>query len=219
MSKEINDIEWWHRIQLKDGSYTPGRVWHGEDGGDWPTTRFGLPASCEGLSVLDIGAWDGFFSFEAEKRGASEVQAVDTFQGRDPVTAIDGFDYAWHNLGSKVMYGYANIENDPYALGNIRYDLVLLFGVLYHSENPMRILRNVWKNVKPGGTLLIETTVADGDGFAIEIRDGYDGDQTNFTYFTRLGMILALKRIGFVDIELFYDMGVRATFRCKRPNV
>jgi len=27
----------------------------------------------EGRSVLDIGAWDGYFSFEAEKRGAARV--------------------------------------------------------------------------------------------------------------------------------------------------
>jgi ribosomal protein L11 methylase PrmA len=32
-----------------------------------------------GKSVLDIGAWDGFFSFEAEKRGAATVLATDYF--------------------------------------------------------------------------------------------------------------------------------------------
>ena len=30
-----------------------------------------------GITVLDIGAWDGFFSFEAERRGAKRVLATD----------------------------------------------------------------------------------------------------------------------------------------------
>ena len=32
-----------------------------------------------GKSVLDIGAWDGWFSFEAERRGASRVLATDHY--------------------------------------------------------------------------------------------------------------------------------------------
>ena len=29
------------------------------------------------MTVLDVGAWDGFFSFEAERRGAKRVLATD----------------------------------------------------------------------------------------------------------------------------------------------
>lgn len=79
---ESQGLKFWHRIQLSDGSWTNGLVDHGPNGGDWPTKRFGLPESCDGMSVLDIGAYDGFFSFEAEKRGASKFVAVDIFQGR-----------------------------------------------------------------------------------------------------------------------------------------
>lgn len=35
--------------------------------------------SVEGKTVLDIGAWDGYFSFEAERRGASRVVALDHY--------------------------------------------------------------------------------------------------------------------------------------------
>ena len=41
--------------------------------------RVQLPADLSGQSVLDIGAWDGFFSFESERRGANRVLAVDSF--------------------------------------------------------------------------------------------------------------------------------------------
>jgi 2-polyprenyl-3-methyl-5-hydroxy-6-metoxy-1,4-benzoquinol methylase len=35
--------------------------------------HFGLPESMSGMRVLDIGCAEGFFSFEAERRGAREV--------------------------------------------------------------------------------------------------------------------------------------------------
>ncbi|MDI1296077.1 MAG: methyltransferase type 11, partial [bacterium] len=38
-----------------------------------------FPQSLQGKRVLDIGAWDGFFSFQAEQRGAAEVLATDHF--------------------------------------------------------------------------------------------------------------------------------------------
>ena len=53
-----------------------------------------LPASLAGLSVLDIGAWDGFFSFEAERRGAARVVAP---------------TYSWHGLGWGTGQGKAGI--------------------------------------------------------------------------------------------------------------
>src|SRR5260370_1141016 len=38
--------------------------------------RFPIPADLSGKRVLDIGPWDGWFSFEAERRGA-RVTSVD----------------------------------------------------------------------------------------------------------------------------------------------
>ncbi len=37
-----------------------------------------IPADLTGKTVLDIGAYDGFFSFEFERRGAARVLAIDT---------------------------------------------------------------------------------------------------------------------------------------------
>ncbi len=67
---------WWHSIDLGQGVVTPGHktpeVLRLEvERQRWPDLR--------GKSVLDIGAWDGFFSFEAERRGASRVVALDHY--------------------------------------------------------------------------------------------------------------------------------------------
>ena len=52
-------------MELPGGVVTPGV--------DDPRDRLPLlrlPEDMSGLSVLDVGAWDGFFSFECERRGA-----------------------------------------------------------------------------------------------------------------------------------------------------
>ena len=62
-----------------------------------------LPDDFSGKSVLDIGAWDGAYSFAAERRGASRVVAVDSFcwNGEGWGTQ-DGFHCARRLLGSQV---------------------------------------------------------------------------------------------------------------------
>lgn len=67
---------WWHSIPLgegvvTDGTKAPATMQHEID-------ALRLP-DLVGRSVLDIGAWDGGFSFEAERRRAARVVALDHF--------------------------------------------------------------------------------------------------------------------------------------------
>jgi len=67
---------WWHSIDLGEGVVTPGRKSAELLAGEWDALD--LP-DLAGKSVLDIGAWDGYFSFEAERRGAARVVALDHY--------------------------------------------------------------------------------------------------------------------------------------------
>ena len=60
----VEALRWYHTIDLGQGVITKG-----VDNTPQRLTRMGLPENLSGLSVLDVGAWDGFFSFEAERRG------------------------------------------------------------------------------------------------------------------------------------------------------
>jgi tRNA (mo5U34)-methyltransferase len=71
----VDEIFWWHSIDLGD------RVTSGHKSADllereWSNLR--LPA-LTGCSVLDIGCWDGWFSFRAEREGAGRVVALDHY--------------------------------------------------------------------------------------------------------------------------------------------
>jgi tRNA (mo5U34)-methyltransferase len=65
--------EWYHSIELAPGVVTPGRRTVAQQ----EELLAGL--DLQGKSVLDIGAFDGYFSFAAERMGASRVVALDHY--------------------------------------------------------------------------------------------------------------------------------------------
>ena len=135
---EIADVNWYHRIDLGDGIVTPGVD-------DTPNRMapLELPSDLSGKSVLDIGAWDGVFTFEAERRGASRVLATDSYcwSGEGWGTK-EGFLTASRILGSRAD----DLEIDVMDLSPDRvgtFDLVLFVGVLYHLRHPLLALERV----------------------------------------------------------------------------
>jgi tRNA (mo5U34)-methyltransferase len=73
LRRRADAISWFHSLDLSrdvrtSGVYDPSRT----------LPRLGLPARLDGMRVLDIGAWDGFYAFEMERRGA-EVLATDDY--------------------------------------------------------------------------------------------------------------------------------------------
>jgi tRNA (mo5U34)-methyltransferase len=76
MATDQNGCWWWHSITLGDGVVTPGEKSAAVLEEEW--RNMALP-SLRGKTVLDIGAWDGWFSFAAERAGASRVVALDWF--------------------------------------------------------------------------------------------------------------------------------------------
>ncbi|HEY2012913.1 MAG TPA: methyltransferase domain-containing protein [Bryobacteraceae bacterium] len=129
---ELNRLGWYHSIELPDG-----QVIEGLQTLDQLRTRlaqFPIPRDLTGKRVLDIGAWDGWFSFEMEKRGA-EVLAIDSAEHTQ-------FRVARDLLGSRVDYRIADIcRLSSHEIG--RFDIVLFFGVLYHVKHPLLALETV----------------------------------------------------------------------------
>ena len=63
---------WWHSFELPDGRIIDGvNTLAGLKG---RLAQFPIPQDLTGKRVLDIGAWDGWFSFEIERRGAQVVE-------------------------------------------------------------------------------------------------------------------------------------------------
>ena len=69
-------MPWFHQIDFGDGLLTPGNT-KIENLRAMADIYFDEPLT--GKSVLDIGCYDGFQSFEAFRRGAKRVLATDYF--------------------------------------------------------------------------------------------------------------------------------------------
>ncbi|HPO31450.1 MAG TPA: DUF1698 domain-containing protein, partial [Candidatus Hydrogenedentes bacterium] len=140
MIRNPEEVRWFHSIDLGNGVITRGHKPHDlllEE------SDYVFRYSPAGLSVLDVGAWDGFFSFEAERRGAARVLATDHFCWSGPGWGtFDGFDTARHYLNSKVQdLDIDVLDISPETVGT--FDMVLFLGVLYHLKNPFLGLEKV----------------------------------------------------------------------------
>jgi tRNA (mo5U34)-methyltransferase len=174
LRSKADAIRWYHTIDLGQGVVT-----RGVDDTPLRLVRLDLPASLEGCSVLDIGAWDGFFSFEAERRGASRVVATDYYSwhglGWGTGAGKAGFELAREALGSGVEDLDLDVmELSPERVGT--FDVVLFLGVLYHLANPLLALERVASVTRDR---LVLETVVDMVGFRRPAVAFYPGRELN----------------------------------------
>ncbi|MFN0026865.1 MAG: class I SAM-dependent methyltransferase [Acidimicrobiales bacterium] len=150
---EIATRTWFHTFDLGDGLRTPGY-----DKTLEKLEFLHLPETLSGQRVLDIGAYDGLFSFECERRGAAEVVAADKWSWEWPGSdARRNFDWMRELLCSSVADRVVAVEDLAPATVGEPYDLVLFLGVLYHAPDPLGYLKRVRSVTK--GTVILETLV------------------------------------------------------------
>src|SRR6202046_5001162 len=128
----LDRLGWYHSMELPDGRVIAG--FQSIERLRARIAQFHIPGDLRGKRVLDIGAWDGWFSFEMERRGA-EVLAIDNWDN-------PRFHQARAMLNSRVEYRQMDMyELTPERVG--RFDIVLFLGVLYHLKHPLLALERV----------------------------------------------------------------------------
>jgi len=197
---DTSAIRWHHSIDLGHGIVTAG-----QDNSAKKLARLRLPASLAGKTVLDIGAWDGFFSFEAERRGAKRVLATDSFVWRGNVdwAGKRGFDLAKRVLGSRVEEMEIDVlDLAPEIVGT--FDVVLFLGVLYHMKHPLLALEKVSSVARD--FLVLETAVdmlqVGRPAIAFYPGDEVGRDATNWCGPNPAAVIAMLKTVGFSRVEI-----------------
>ena len=214
MQDELKKINWFHRIDLGNGVTTPGF--------DDSATKLGqvrLPADLSGKSVLDIGAWDGFFSFEAERRGARRVVALDGGVWRVGSIGKAGFEFARKVLDSKVEDVEMEVsEISVERLG--QFDLVLFLGVLYHLPDPVSSFLKVASVA--AREIIIETHVDMVEqavsSIALYAGDECANDPTNWCGPNQAAVEAMLRLAGFKTIKSFPVTPVCYTVAGRKPN-
>jgi tRNA (mo5U34)-methyltransferase len=193
---------WFHRIELRPHLVTSG--WSDPKTEKLP--YFGIPDDMTGMRVLDIGCAEGFFSFEAERRGAAEVVAIDSFPD-----SIRRFNLCRDAFGSKAT-GFLTSVYDLSLRAFGTFDLVMFFGVLYHLRHPLLALEKIYSVT--GGKLLMQTDSFEdqalGDSAAAKFHpfgiqsgppDNPSLDPTVFWIPNAACVRDMLSHVGFVDVR------------------
>lgn len=167
---------WYHRIELPGGVVTPGWAPMSID-------SYRVPERFDGLRVLDVGAWDGFWTFEALRRGAREVVAIDDFSDHldstlnVPRPKWETFDLCRDALG----YGDDRVTRREMSVYDVSpdtlglFDAVFFFGALYHLRHPLLALDKLASVCKGG--LYVESAIVDDFSPYRGFGKGYDGQQ------------------------------------------
>jgi tRNA (mo5U34)-methyltransferase len=199
VAERAASIPWYHQMELAEGVVTPGY-----DDTPWRLRSIALPEDLSGQEVLDVGAYDGFFSFEAERRGAARVLATDSFcwEGKGGGSKA-GFELARSALGSGVEDAHVDVlELSPDEVGT--FDLVLFLGVLYHMRHPLLALERVASVTR--GRLILETVVdvleLDRPALAFYPSGELRGDATNWFGPNPAAVIGLLHAAGFGEVKV-----------------
>jgi len=200
----VSETYWYHSIDLGQGVVTPGMSQ------SVPLAGPELPRF-QGRSVLDIGAWDGFYSFQAERLGAARVVALDHYAWCVDIPARDAYWEECRRLG-QVPDGSRDLTDfwRPDAPGRRGFDLareilgsavepvlgdfstmdlaplgcfdvVLYLGVLYHVKDPVGVLERLRQTATEVAVIETEAVHLDGYGDA-RLMDFFPGDELRADY-------------------------------------
>lgn len=200
---------WWHSIDLGDGQITPGAHKIEELRDNY--ARFLLPENLSGKRVLDIGCWDGFYSFEAERHGAN-VSSLDCWRP-------EKFFAAKEALKSKAEFHELSVyEVTKEKLGS--FDIVFFLGVLYHLKHPLLALEQVCEVTRDFA--VIETHQIDNlFNTRHPVMEFYEMDQLGGQYDNWWGpntecLIQMARTAGFVRVEVLRRQDTRVVIKAHR---
>jgi tRNA (mo5U34)-methyltransferase len=155
--EQVKRLQWSHSIDLGDGLVTPGE-WGNHNPVLWKAIG---DIDFAGKKVLDVGCWDGLWSFEAEKRGAEEIYSTDLITQRSH--QMPTFELARRLLNSQARYFPRQSVYEIDELGVDDFDVVIFAGVYYHLKDPLRALAALRRVMKEGAVIVVEGAVIDAE--------------------------------------------------------
>ncbi|QWV97424.1 tRNA 5-methoxyuridine(34)/uridine 5-oxyacetic acid(34) synthase CmoB [Geomonas nitrogeniifigens] len=163
---------------------------------DWKWERV-VPhiAPLAGRRVLDVGCGNGYHGWRMRGAGADFVLGIEPF-----LLSVQQFQVMQRYLRDPRHHVIPiGIEDVPPNLAC--FDSVFSMGVLYHRRSPLDHLFELKGCLRPGGELILETLIVEGDEATVFMPQGRYAKMRNVWFLPSIAvMTLWLQRCGFTQI-------------------
>ena len=158
LEQALQELHPWRKGPWKIGGVEIDTEWRS----DWKWDRLSAHVAFDGAEVLDVGCGNGYFGWRMLGAGAEEVVGVDP-----TVLFCMQHQVFQHYLKAPnwvLPLGIDELPRDP------AFDIVLSMGVIYHRRDPQAHVDHLAALARPGGQIVIESLVAQAQGFTPEDR-------------------------------------------------
>ena len=164
---------------------------------DWKWQRI-VPhiSDLRGRTVLDVGCGSGYHCWRMAAAGARAVLGIDP-------TLLYLFQYlAVRRYAGDLPVWFAPVRMEEMPVGAGCFDTVFSMGVLYHRRSPLDHLIELFSALKPGGELVLETLVVEGDVQTVLMPEDRYASMRNVYFLPSVAMLERwLMRCGFTDVR------------------
>jgi tRNA (mo5U34)-methyltransferase len=165
---------------------------------DWKWQRLAPHiAPLAGRRVLDIGCGNGYHLWRM--LGAGAELAI----GLDPTLLfLAQFRAVRHFAGADLPVHLIPLGIEAMPVGLAAFDTVFSMGVLYHRRSPIDHLIELREALRPGGELVLETLVVEGDAERVLVPEGRYARMRNVWFIPSVAAALRwLRRAGFAHVR------------------
>lgn len=159
-------------------------------------------APLKGRTILDVGCGSGYHMWRMLGAGAKRVVGVDPSKL-----------FFWQFEAAKKYIATAQNENVPVHLlpfkmedvpANLKaFDTVFSMGVLYHRKSPLDHLTELQQALRPGGEVVLETLVIEGEEGDVLVPDDRYAMMRNVWFLPSAKTLCQwMRRLGFKNVRV-----------------
>lgn len=191
--QSLRELMPWRKGPIECPGFTIDTEWRS----DWKWQRVAPHIDVANKSILDVGSGNGYYGRRMLEAGAENVLGVDP-------TIL----FVMQHLALDRVLGRGRNWVVPMTLEQLpdapdAFDVVFSMGVLYHRKSPPDHLLRLRHYLKPGGQLVLETLVVEGDENTVLVPPGRYARMRNVWFLpSSMACVRWLQRCGFRDIEV-----------------